>query len=254
MRLQGKNIILTGASRGFGQYLAGVLWNEGANLLLIARRDMSFLLPDARVGQQRSWMPVNLLERTAASVVIGAVKHLWECRVDGLINNAAIQGPVGPAWESSHDEWTDTVKLDLLAPVKLCQQIVRLMLDYGSGKIVNLSGGGATSARPNYSAYATAKTGLVRFSECLAAELAGTGIDVNCVSPGAMPTDMLPPGVTPNPDAMQKAAELIVFLLSDESNGITGKLVSSLWDDLDKLKTRRRPLPDDVYTLRRETD
>lgn len=183
------------------------------------------------------------------------VMSIWEGHVDGLINNAAIQGPVGPAWETCSEEWMETIDIDLLAPVKLCQRLVPEMLKQGHGKIVNLSGGGATSARPNYSAYATAKTGLVRFSECLAAELAGTGIDVNCVAPGKMPTDMLPEGEVASPDAMQKAAELVTFLLSDESNGITGRLISAVWDfwDYGGFKANLDESPD-LYKLRRVTE
>lgn len=250
MRLQGKNIIVTGASRGFGRYLANVLWNEGANLLLVASKPFSLELEPERFVNEA--IAADLSSPLIELAIIKRAKQVWG-RLDGLCNNAAIQGPVGPAWENSWSEWNKTITVDLLAPVNLCKEVVPWMMEWSSGKIVNLSGGGATNVRPNYSAYATAKTGLVRFSECLAAELAGTGIDVNCVAPGKMPTGMLPPGEEPNENSMQKAAELIVFLLSDESNGITGKLISAIWDDLDTLKKRGRPLPDDIYTLRRVT-
>lgn len=254
MRLAGKNIILTGASRGFGRYLACRLWEEGANLLLVASKHFSIDLPPEQfIDQNAETLAADLAVPYAENPIIRRATLAWE-KIDGLVNNAAIQGPVGPAWESDWSAWNKTLTVDLLAPINLCKAVVPLMLRHGSGKIVNLSGGGATNVRPNYSAYATAKTGLVRFSECLAAELAGTGIDINCVAPGAMPTDMLPEGVTPNPDAMAKSAELVIFLLSDESNGITGKLISSLWDDMNRLKTRGRPIPDDVYTLRRVTE
>lgn len=172
--------------------------------------------------------------------------------VDGLVNNASIQGPVGPFERNSMNEWVDAVTIDLIAPVDMCYLIVPAMLKQGHGKIVNLSGGGAASARPNYTAYATAKTGLVRFSECLAAELADRHIDVNCVSPGKMPTDMLPPGETCQPDAMQKAAELVVWLLSDESNGVTGRLIAAQWDDWQGQHFKDWIKKDsNLYTLRR---
>jgi NAD(P)-dependent dehydrogenase (short-subunit alcohol dehydrogenase family) len=184
--------------------------------------------------------------------VEAALSDWQDWRVDGLINSAAIQGPVGPAWKNKWSEWYETLTTDLIAPVILCRFVVPTMLKHGKGKIVNLSGGGATSARPNYSAYATAKTGLVRFSECLAAELAGTGIDVNCVAPGKMPTGMLPEGETAPEDAMQKAADLVVFLLSDESDGITGRLISARWDDWNT-QDFKKFLADhpDAYTLGR---
>lgn len=216
--------------------------------MLIVRSALdTYLFEGGAPGQVAVWAKADL--SLPLKEIDSAVSD-WH-GFDGLVNNAAIQGPVGPSWENDWSEWNETIAIDLLAPVVLTRLVVPQMLKRGHGKIINLSGGGAANVRPNYSAYATAKTGLVRFSECLAAELKDTGIDVNCVSPGAMPTGMLPPGMTSRPDAMQKAAELIVFLLSDESNGITGKLISSLWDDMDRLKTRSRPIPDDDYTLRR---
>jgi 3-oxoacyl-[acyl-carrier protein] reductase len=250
MRLVGRNIILTGASRGFGRYLACRLWEEGANLLLVASKHFNIDLPAERIDQHAETLAVDLSVAYAENPIVRRATLAWT-KIDGLVNNAAIQGPIGPAWESDWSAWNKTLTVDLFAPINLCKAVVPKMLEHGSGKIVNLSGGGATNVRPNYSAYATAKTGLVRFSECLAAELAGTGIDVNCVSPGAMPTDMLPPGVTANPDAMQKAAELVIWLLSDESNGVTGKLLSAQWDDYKRIPGKFTPA--DKFTLRRVT-
>lgn len=255
MKLEGKNVIVTGASRGFGRYLASTLWSEGANLLLVARRAFDFDLdPQRFINQSAEALSIDLsVSPLAGEAIVKRAKRVWT-KIDGLVNNAAIQGPVGLSWENGWAEWFLTLTVDLIAPVNLCQLVVPWMLEQGSGKIVNLSGGGATGVRPNYSAYATAKTGLVRFSECLAAELTGKGIDVNCVSPGKMPTDMLPRGETATPDSMQKAAELVVFLLSDKSNGITGKLISAIWDDwsFEKFKAILNEQPD-LYTLRRIT-
>lgn len=245
-------MILTGASRGFGKYLARRLWDEGASLLLVVRNPLdTYRFTDGIEGQLAIWTKADLSFAPDVEVVLSD----WQgYHIDGLVNNAAIQGPVGPAWENDWWQWFQTLSIDLLAPVLLSRLVIPQMLKQGHGKIVNLSGGGATSVRPNYSAYATAKTGLVRFSECLASELAGTGIDVNCVAPGKMPTDMLPEGETADEDAMQKAAELVVFLLSDESDGITGKLLSAKWDNWEDVnfKTMLDEHPG-AYTLRRVT-
>lgn len=231
-----------------------MLWDEGANLLLVARSDNELRVLRSelskRIGQFSTAMHVDLHSEEDRISCIRHAYDFFSMGVDGLVNNAAIQGPIGPLVRNSMNEWVDTIMIDLIASVDMCYLIVPGMLRQGHGKIVNLSGGGATSARPNYSAYATAKTGLVRFSECLAAELAGTGIDVNCVAPGKMPTGMLPEGETVEKDAMQKAAELVVWLLSDESDGITGRLISAVWDDWRHLPDT---LSDDLWTLRRVT-
>src|SRR6185503_10747901 len=105
-----------------------------------------------------------------------------------LVNNAALVGPIGPAWENDWDDWQQTLRVNLLAPVALCR-LCASWLPTG-GKIINLSGGGATGPRPGFSAYATAKAGLVRFTENLAAELKDRGVDVNAVAPGMLNTAM----------------------------------------------------------------
>lgn len=258
MKLQGKNIILTGASRGFGKYLARRLWQEGASLLMVSRTGpiandiINPLMADTMLGRRLEYQYCDLSFRTSIDEMVYRIDQFW-LPFDGLVNNAAIQGPVGSAWKFMVSApWDDTFAVNLAAPIRLCQWLVPGMLKQGSGKIVNLSGGGATSPRPNYSAYATAKAGLVRFSECLAEELKGTGIDVNCVAPGKMPTGMLPPGETALEQTMADAADLIIFLLSDESNGITGRLISAVWDNWRDLVNQKDKLEfSDLYTLRR---
>jgi 3-oxoacyl-[acyl-carrier protein] reductase len=189
---------------------------------------------------------------------------------DILINNAAIQGPIGPLSTVDFDAWRTVMEVNFFAPARLCQQFIEPMRKKGWGKIINISGGGATSPRPDFSAYASSKAALVRLSETLAVEAAGTGIDINCVAPGAMNTRMLdellargPSGATreyekalkqkesggASPD---KAAELVLFLASPASDGITGRLFSAVWDPWQDLPARREELAKtDIYTLRR---
>ena len=140
----------------------------------------------------------------------------------------------------------------------------------GRGKIINVSGGGATGPRPDVSAYACAKTALIRLTETLAEELKDARVDVNAVSPGAMNTRMLeetlaagPGGVRREYDAAvershkggappEKAAELIAWLASAAGDGITGRTLSAVWDDWPKLTERRDELSKtDVFMLRR---
>ncbi|HZL36384.1 MAG TPA: SDR family oxidoreductase, partial [Tepidisphaeraceae bacterium] len=142
----------------------------------------------------------------------------------------------------------------------------------GGGRIVNISGGGATSPRPDFSAYAASKCALVRFTETLALEVRADKIMVNAVSPGAMNTRMLDELLAAGPDAAprefesalkrnreggdspERAAGLVALLCSSLSNGITGKLISAPWDDWEHLPQRAAELVNsDVYTLRRVT-
>lgn len=220
-------------------------------MFLVSRSHVDLSRFSARKGQE-----VHFTEKYFTDLKFwDLLEHEWEqsaVPITGLVNNAAEQGPVGPFAENCLGCWGQTITVDLLAPVYLCQAVLPLMLTKGYGKIINLSGGGATSPRPNYSAYATAKAGLVRFSECLAAELIGKGIDVNCVAPGRMPTRMLEKGDIPHPNAMQRAAELILFLLSDASDGITGRLIAAPWDNWEAPEFKSQLLDNDqLYTLRR---
>ena len=119
--------------------------------------------------------PADLSDPLVAERIIGeTVDRLG--RVDVLVNNAAITGPIGPLEACDWHEWTHALATDLLAPVALMRAAVPVMRLQGRGKIINLSGGGATGPRAHFTAYAAAKSALVRVTETLAEEVADTGI------------------------------------------------------------------------------
>src|SRR5206468_11879378 len=88
-------------------------------------------------------------------------------------------------------DWVHAIHINLLGTVYCCRAALPLMRRAGAGKIITLSGGGATAPLPRISAYAASKAAVVRFTETLAEELRGTGIDVNAVAPGALNTRLL---------------------------------------------------------------
>ena len=265
MKLAGMKAIVTGASRGLGLAVAGAMWREGADLLLVARSEVllrayTYLLATAvpgQAGQQAHAFAADLRDPDAPRAILAEARRLWP-RLDILVNNAAIGGPIGPLADNDWDAWRDTIQVNLLAPAELCKRSIEWMRETGGGRIVNLSGGGAASPRPNFSAYAAAKCALVRLTETAARETASLGIRVNAVAPGAMDTEMLreaqrsglePVSTTVDP---RTAAELIVYLASEESAGITGKLISAVWDPWRSLDRHVADLQGtDVYTLRR---
>jgi len=271
--LAGKNAIVTGASRGLGLAIAEALGQAGANLLLVARsaealaetrhRALAAGAPEAHI------FPADLEQNSAPEAILTEARRGWP-RLDILVNNAAIVGPIGKLWENDWDQWRRTIAVNLLAPVALCRLAVPWMAQTGGGTIINLSGGGATKARPHFSAYGTAKAALVRFSETLAEETAAHNIRVNCVAPGAMNTAMLDAVLRSDPEAAgaeyaqakkqareggaspELAAELCVLLASKRSAGITGKLISAVWDPWRKLTNHADDLRNsDIYTIRR---
>jgi NAD(P)-dependent dehydrogenase (short-subunit alcohol dehydrogenase family) len=278
-RLAGKTCLITGASRGLGAAVARRFWREGANLVLAVREPASVasLIEDLGAGAERDVVvvPLDLHDVESVTSLVPRALARGVATIDVLVNNAAVLGPIGKAWESPPREWASAISADLVSPALLCGAVVASMVKASAktsgGKIINLSGGGATGPRPSFSAYGAAKAGLVRFSETLAEEVRDLGISVNCVAPGPMGTDMLAvveragAGVAGDKEiaaakkaredgdkTLQAAVELIVFLASVESDGITGKLISAVWDNWRDFPAHLRELgSSDVFTLRR---
>jgi 3-oxoacyl-[acyl-carrier protein] reductase len=197
--------------------------------------------------------------------------HSLLARLDILVNNAAIIGPIGKVWETDWDQWNTAIRVNLLAPVELCRLVVPWMAVNGGGSIINVSGGGATGPRPYFTAYGTAKAALVRFSETLARETSELRIRVNAVAPGAMATEMAEAVLRAGPERAgaeefsraqrqteagatvpENAAELVAFLASSAAERVTGRLISAVWDPWRTLSNHVAELEEsDIYTLRR---
>lgn len=269
-----QNVIITGASRGLGRSITKAIWKAGANLLLVARDDQALdaLISSLEPHQEQTAysLSCDLSLPGAIETIIKTARHHFE-NLDVLINNAAVQGTIGPSWENDWNAWLQTLTIDLLAPIDLSRQCAAWMIPQHKGKIICLSGGGATNSRPNFSAYAVAKTGLVRFCEILADEVRPYNIQVNCVAPGAMSTAILDTVLAAGPElagqkeydsalsirqqggiSPDRVAELVLFLTSSASEGLTGKLISAVWDPWEHFPEHMDDLQkSDVYTLRR---
>jgi 3-oxoacyl-[acyl-carrier protein] reductase len=271
----GKTCLVTGASKGLGYRIARRFWSEGANLVLAVRDPQSvtslFADMDRLANQFSVSLPLDLADLGSVRSLVQRTNESGVDRIDVLVNNAAVLGPIGKAWETSSKDWEAAITVDLTAPAIICNSVVPLMSRSASGKIINLSGGGASGPRSNFSAYAAAKSGLVRFSETLAEEVRELGICVNCVAPGPLGTDMLAAiekagakiagekeyaaaqRARETGDAtMNAAVDLVVFLASHHSDGVTGKLISAIWDNWQEFPQHLQEIANsDVYTLRR---
>ena len=275
--LSGIRCLVTGATGAFGRTVAAKLRACGAELVLTGRSAAALDALAAALaetpGGTVDTVALDLAEPEAVEQLIRATGG----RLDVLVNNAAIQGPIAPFAEGDFAAWTETVRLNLVVPAELCRAVVgaleaRAAAHRRRSKIINLSGGGATGARPNFSAYAVAKTGLVRLTEILAEELRERGIDINAVAPGAMPSAMTHSILAAGPAlctareldlaqqahgeaggaAMDRASDLVAYLASSESDGITGKLIAAQWDPWPRFGALRDTLAaTDIYTLRR---
>jgi NAD(P)-dependent dehydrogenase (short-subunit alcohol dehydrogenase family) len=274
--LAGRCAIVTGASRGLGFAIAQSYLAAGASVVICARgasalaEAHSRLLPFAGPGQSVIAQACDISR--AADVRQLVERALAELgRLDVLVNNAAVTGPAGPAENVDWVEWVRTLEINLLGAVLLCRAVLPHFKATGYGKIVQLSGGGATNPLPMLSAYAASKAAVIRFMETLAQEARQYGVDVNAIAPGALNTRMLEEFIAAGPEqigqafherALQqqkdggvplaKGAALAVFLGSAASDGITGKLLSAVWDPWEELSARIEDLrATDVYTLRR---
>lgn len=274
MLLEGRNAIVTGGSRGLGKAIAQAFLANGANVAICGREPAS-LKSAVKELQAYCSSKENLCSIGADVSRENDVKHLVDSvlnkfgRLDIVVNNAAILGPIGESESVDWQEWQRTLEINLGGAMLLCRAVIPLFKKQRYGKIVNLSGGGATSPRPRFSAYAVSKTAIVRLTENLAEELKEFGVDVNAIAPGAFQSDMLEEILQAGIDrvgakayeqaqkgdtsgSMERAAALCVFLASQASDSITGKLISAAWDPWQALSKHKEQLKDsDIYTLRR---
>jgi NAD(P)-dependent dehydrogenase (short-subunit alcohol dehydrogenase family) len=274
--LAGRGAIITGANQGLGRVVARHFVRAGAGVLLTARNEALLhqvaeeLRPMARDGQRIITHVADVSKRQDCEQVIAhARRELPEFCV--LVNNAGVYGPKGAIEDVDWDEWVRAIEINLIGTVYMCRCAIPLLKARGYGKIINLSGGGATNPLPRISAYAASKAGVVRMTDTLAEELKDWQIDVNAIAPGPLNTRLLDEVISAGPEKvgkafferslkqqkdggapMDKGAELAVFLASAASDGITGKLLSAIWDDWRTLPEKREQLmATDIYTLRR---
>jgi NAD(P)-dependent dehydrogenase (short-subunit alcohol dehydrogenase family) len=274
-QLKGKGVIVTGASFGLGKAIARALLQQGASVCICSRDEDAIEAARAELVNEADKTRVfakqaDVSNPASVAELITAASHDLP-NLLGIVNNAGVQGPKGALEFIEWDEWRRTIETNLLGTVLCCRAILPALRTARYGKIVNLSGGGATAPMPRMSAYAASKAAVVRFTETLAEEYAEVGIDVNAVAPGALNTRMLDEVLAAGPESvgqahysralrqkeeggssLTRAADLCVFLLSKQSDGITGKLISAVWDPWESLPQHREQLQkSDIYALRR---
>ena len=274
--LQGRCAIVSGASRGLGFEVARHYLEAGASVMLCAREE-KLLDESCSALRQVAGPGQAVLARRADVSSSGDVDALVAAalgefgRLDILVNNAGIAGPCGRLESIDWPQWIRTLEINLFGSVLLSRAVLPHFKRAGRGKIIQLSGGGATKPMPMQSAYAASKAAVVRFMETLAEETREHRIDVNAIAPGALNTRMLDEALAAGQENLGPAnyrrlleqkrdggvplaegAKLAVFLGSAASDGITGKLLSAAWDSWQDLPKHLAELSrSDVYTLRR---
>ena len=261
-------VLVTGAGRGIGKRLAIGFATQGARVGLLARSKPELDLCQLEIEHAggnalRIRADVTDFEQITAAVDRMRV-HYGGVQV--LVCSAAIQGPIGPLVEQSPKAWAETIQTNLIGVMNSCKAVLPHMIEQRSGKIIVLSGSGATAARPNLSAYASAKAALVRFVETVAEEIRDHNVQINCMGPGGAYTHMTDEilragekaGWKETEEALEvrqtggvapdKQIQLALFLASEQSNHISGKLIH-VSDDWKKLRSEN--IHPEAFTLRR---
>jgi len=270
--LEGKVSIITGGSMGIGKAIASAFVREGSHLVLASRtkpylerakHDLESFGPRVEIFQANVSQ-----EKEVQGLVNFTLKQFGDINI--LVNCAGVQKPIGFVTDIDSEQWLETIKINLFGTFLCLKAVLPTMIKNKKGKIINFSGGGAVSPRPRFSAYSASKAAVVRLTETLAEEVKQHNIDINAIAPDAVNTrlldEVLEIGEAAGEEALaksikqkqgggvplEKVAELVVFLASSKTDGLTGRLVSLLWDNWrDMPQHLPEIMSSDVYTMRR---
>jgi NAD(P)-dependent dehydrogenase (short-subunit alcohol dehydrogenase family) len=273
--LQNKIAIVTGGTRAIGKAITSSLLREGATVVVCSRNQKEI---DAAVKELSSLGKISglvadvSLQKDAQTFVEHVLKEYG--KIDILVNNAGIYGPIGPLEENDHHKWVQTFQINMFGMMYMTQLVIPSMKKQKNGKIINLAGGGVGGKRPlaRFTAYYASKTAVVAFTEAMGVELAEFGIQVNCISPGAVVSkftdQLLADGKDKAGDMMYEqalkqketggdppelAGECVAFLASKAADHINGKMISAKWEKAAELK-KLKPMKENLYNLRRIDD
>lgn len=259
---------VTGSSSGIGRALVERLLAHDHHVWGLARTDQAeFAATHANFRFSKG----DIAEWSDVAAAVEAIAAVWS-HLDGVVTCAGIQGEMGPALFANPLAWSTTVRTNLdgtYYTLRACHHL--LAKAPGRAKAVCFSGGGATKARANFSAYGAAKTGIVRLVETIAEEMRDCPYDINSVAPGAINTRQTDEVIALGPtivgeveyaaatkqklsggSSLKQAVDLVEYLLSAKSDGITGRLLSAQWDPWETLGANGKALcASEIYTLRR---
>ena len=249
MILKDKIAVVTGGSRGIGKAVVQSLVAGGCKVIAISRSAQELATLKEEIEKTGFVIDVEAADVSDYDQVEKMVSEVIKKfgTVDILVNAAGIYGPIGLFGDNDIKKWSQALQINLLGAVNCAHAVLPTMTKNKSGKIINFSGGGAVNSFPHFSAYATSKAAVVRFTENLAAEYKDFNIQVNAVAPGAVNTKLLSEVLAAGPEKAGKgfyeksvkqqqeggedpklAADLILFLIS---GSLTGKLISAKWDN-----------------------
>ncbi len=247
-----KVAVVTGGGRGLGRAFARALAGDHAVAVVARARtelDETVALVE-RTGGRAMAVAADVTDAAAIDEAFAAIERALG-PIDLLVNNAGVIGPLGPFAQSRVADWWRTLEVDVLGQVVCAHRVLPGMQARRRGCIVNIASGGGATMMPYFSAYVTAKTALIRFSECLAHELREQGIAVFAMGPGTVRTAMSEHSLN-SPEGRrwlpwfadiftegrdlppERPAELLCALASGKYDALAGRYLNPA-DDLDRL-------------------
>lgn len=237
MKLQGRTALVTGAARGIGLAIVQRFLDEGARVALVDRDGPAVEAAAKTLG--RATFPI-VADVTRPDDVERAVQtaHARWGRLDIVVNNAGITGRSVPLWELTDEDWREVIACDLTSVFLVSRAAVRVMLEAGRGRIINLASIAGKEGNPTLVPYSTAKAGVIGFTKALAKEVATRGIAVHAVAPAVIETELLQQMTKETVDLLiskipmgrvgrpAEVAALVAWLASDECSFSTG----AVWD------------------------
>jgi NAD(P)-dependent dehydrogenase (short-subunit alcohol dehydrogenase family) len=233
MRFEGQTAIVTGAARGIGEAIARRLASEGAAVMIADVDYQSAEATATSIGELAVAQQLDVTEPVSWDAAVRAALERWG-RIDALVNNAGIAGRSAPLWELGVDEWQQVVDIDLTGVFLGCKAVIPVMVDAGSGRIVNIASIAGKEGNPNAVPYSAAKAGVIGLTKAVAKEVATKGVLVNAVAPAVIETPILaqvsdehiaymtsriPMGRVGKPE---EVAALVAFLCSSDLTFSTG--------------------------------
>ena len=260
-----KIIIITGGAKGLGFYLTKGFVESGNTVIVISRDSEALKLCSKKLKLSKGKIITYVCDVKKYANVSNVIKKIVKRfkQIDVLINNAGVMTPVGVFDKLDMKEIINNIDVNLLGPVNTMHNVLRHMKYLKKGKIINISGGGAVKPLKELALYSATKTALVRLSETLANEYLDYNIQINCIAPGFLNTDIHKQlldcdivsdklkndfnskikSQTDDPNLTYRLCELLV---SEKSINITGRLISSVYDKLPSME-----LDESIFTLRR---
>ena len=263
-----RSMIIFGGTKGVGQILAEYYKENNFKVSIAGRH------PECEgIRDKTNVIKADISKEIDVESAFDLHLKCYGKNPDIVINCAALQGPIGNSWEVPAQEIEETLKTNLLGSFIVARAAINRMIPAGLGSIIMFSGGGAVLARPNFNAYGSSKTGVLRMVETVAEELkiAGhSGIIINAIAPGAVKTGMMTEILNAGPQAGKKALDdaasviekggtpsqeiinLINFLIDRKlNNGLSGRLIHVREDYCKLVKEYGKNVPDDIGKIRR---